>query len=141
MPLKALAETDRITDFADWAEAQARDFGCSDETLFAVRLCVEEAVTNVVVYAFDADHSDRAMEIEAVTGGDSIIFHLTDRGRPFDVTKRKDDPPEYDIETAAIGGRGIKLMRSFSTHLAYERAKGCNRLSLEFSKAVPAPDR
>jgi len=111
------------------------------DVAFAMRLCVEEAVTNIVFYAYDPALTDRPIHVRAerTSGGAQVI--VTDNGRPFDVAAALDPGPEHDIMAAQIGGRGIRLMRSFASRIDYARVADQNRLTLNFLTDMPKPDR
>lgn len=136
-----IAEKAIIFELTEWAEAWATAHGLDQETAFAVRLCVEEAVTNIVFYAYDDDHAPGDVSVTAARTSEGVMVTITDQGRPFDVATADDPGREGDIMSATIGGRGIRLMRSFSNRLAYQRLGQSNRLTLTFFTDEPAPDR
>ncbi len=130
-----------IFKLADWAEGWASAQGASSDAVFAVRLCVEEAVTNIVHYAFDAEPGPGIIKLNGTTLANSIQLTVADAGRPFDVCAAEDSGRETDIHSATIGGRGIRLMRRFSNSLHYARVGDENRLTMTFSMNKPGPDR
>ena len=134
---EAPAVRDRIVDAADWIDGWARAAGLSDDVVFAMRLCVEEAVTNVVFYAYTASPSEGRFSVEAWLEGSEARLRIADQGAPFDVAAAKDPGIETDIESATMGGRGVRLMRSFSQGLAYERRNDANLLTLAFLRDGP----
>lgn len=136
---EAIADEGSIPDFVDWVEAWAAERGLSADTSFAMRLCAEEAVTNIVLYAYDGGPG--WTRIEADLAGDQAHIRIIDRGSPFDVAHAGPYGSEADIESATIGGRGIRLMWAFSNGLAYSRVGQENHLVLSFLTTRPAPAR
>jgi anti-sigma regulatory factor (Ser/Thr protein kinase) len=136
---EGLADKASIVDFADWIEAWATGRALGETVAFAMRLCVEEAVTNIALYAYDG--APGPVRLDVVSSGDDVTVTISDHGAPFDVSTARDPGTEVDIETATIGGRGIRLMRQFSDRLAYGRVGDQNRLSLTFLTRRPAPSR
>ncbi len=127
------AGKDAITPMADWAEARAAALGLDAGTVFAVRLCVEEAVTNIVRYAYDGEPGDHhVIGLDADLRDGSACFSVVDGGRPFDPVSAEEPGREGTILDATVGGRGIRLMRQFTKAMRYERRDGRNRLTLVF---------
>jgi len=72
-------EDDCVRPFRDVAETVARDLGFSDKQVSAVKLCVSEAVTNVVRHAYpETEHGDVVMSVREV--GDELEIVVTDHG-------------------------------------------------------------
>lgn len=135
--LEAQADGEGVEAFAAWAEAWGAAHGFAANTVFAMRLCVEEAATNITGYAYAADAAARPMRLRARLTPLGAAFEIMDEGAPFDVVGAPDPGVEHDIAAATIGGRGIRLMRAFSAHMAYARAGGENRLTIEFLRDTP----
>ncbi len=95
----------------------------------ALNLALEEAVTNVVLYAYPKE-SDGTVDIDATLGEKNVEFTIKDSGTPFDPTA----VPEADITLSAeernIGGLGIHLVRNIMDSVKYERIDGKNILTL-----------
>jgi anti-sigma regulatory factor (Ser/Thr protein kinase) len=130
------AKAPELTRVWDWANALGDRLELSQSTLFAVHLCLEEAVTNIVQYAFTSDpeagqKKDVRLTFERVD--DTIIFTIEDYGSAFDPLAVATPAMPTTISEASIGGRGIHLMRQFTQRLAYERRDGMNRLTLRFA--------
>ena len=127
-----LAELPRIAQLTAWAEDFARRANLSSDLSFAIQLCVEEAVANIIMYSGAAErHEDIAIELTE-TGAD-VLAVIEDGGPPFDPTGVAPPPKPTSIEDAQVGGYGIHLMRNFASEMRYERRDGRNRLTLRFS--------
>ena len=97
----------------------------------AVQLCLEEAVSNIVMYGADIGNSlDISVELER--NGEALVARIEDNGRPFDPTRASPPTLAASLEEAKVGNLGIALMRSFATEMKYERRLGRNRLTLRF---------
>ena len=108
---------------------------------FAMRLCVEEAATNIALYAYvPACEPGTIAAAASNLGAAGVRLTITDHGRPFDVAAARDPGVEHDIQSATIGGRGIRLMREFSDTLQYARIGEQNQLTLTFAVKGSQPE-
>jgi len=121
-----LAELKRL---AGWIESQQE---LSDETSFAIQLCLEEAVANIIMYA-GAGQDDRLEITVHLERNDGIVVaRIEDNGREFDPTRFLPLSVAKSLEEAKVGDLGIHLMRGFANGMHYERRAGRNRLMLRF---------
>jgi sigma-B regulation protein RsbU (phosphoserine phosphatase) len=94
-----------------------------------LRLAVEEAVVNVINYAYPAGEEGEVL-IEADTNGHEVRFTITDSGYPFDPTTVLEPDTTLDAQNRPIGGLGILLSRKLMDSISYNRKDGKNVLSL-----------
>ena len=121
-----LKRVPRLNEFIDdVSEANGFDMA----TIMQINLAIEEAVVNVMNYAYP-EGTKGDITIEAKSNGTEMIFIISDTGKPFDPTAK----PEVDItksaEDRAIGGLGIHLIRQIMDRINYERIDGHNILTL-----------
>jgi serine/threonine-protein kinase RsbW len=107
---------------------------------FAVQLCLEEAVANVIMYG-GAEDDPLEIAVEVAHKDDALVALIEDNGRQFDPTKVPPPTPAPSLAEAKVGDVGIHLMRSFASGMHYERRDGRNRLTLRFlePRAVAQP--
>lgn len=121
-----LKRVPRLNEFIDEV-SEANGFDMS--TIMQINLAIEEAVVNVMNYAYP-EGTKGDITIEAKSNGTEMIFIISDTGKPFDPTAK----PEVDItksaEDRAIGGLGIHLIRQIMDRINYERIDGHNILTL-----------
>ena len=101
----------------------------SPELTNNINLALEEAVTNVILYAYP-EGTDGVAEIEAKAYGNTLTFILSDRGQPFDPTAREEVDITAGVDDRPVGGLGIHLVRSIMDSVRYERRDGKNILTL-----------
>jgi anti-sigma regulatory factor (Ser/Thr protein kinase) len=129
-----VAELQRLTG---WLERLAQQ-GMSSDVSFAVQLCLEEAVANIIMYgAARGDRLEIAVELER--NGGTLVARIEDNGRQFDPTRAPPPAVAASLEQAKVGDLGIHLMRSFASGMDYERRDGRNRLTLRFAESRPSP--
>jgi len=122
-----LAELERL---AGWIEGWAQHRVSADVS-FAIQLCLEEAVANVIMYgAGSDDRLEIAVELER--NGGTLTVRVIDNGRQFDPTLVPSPTPPASLADAPVGNVGIHLMRSFAGSMHYERRDERNRLTLRF---------
>jgi anti-sigma regulatory factor (Ser/Thr protein kinase) len=122
-----LAELKRL---AGWIKAQAQQ-ELSADTSFAIQLCLEEAVANIIMHGgAKADRLKIAIELERNAG--TLVASIEDSGREFDPTQFPPPSVAKSLEEAKVGDLGIHLMHSFASDMHYERRDGSNRLTLRF---------
>ena len=94
-----------------------------------INLALEEAVTNVVMYAYPKGTKEK-INLEAVRDGNTLRFTLTDRGRVFDPTAAPKANISASLKDRPIGGLGIHLVRTIMDSVTYRRAEGKNVLTM-----------
>ena len=122
-----IAEISRLATFI---EEVGEAFELTPDVIFNLNLVIEEAVVNVINYAYPKEEH-QSIYLSANLHEDSIVFVLTDTGKEFDPTQA----PEADITLSAeerpIGGLGIFLIRQIMNEVKYQRIDGKNVLTLE----------
>jgi anti-sigma regulatory factor (Ser/Thr protein kinase) len=98
-------------------------------------LILEEAVTNVINYAFADLPPPHMIRVKLDIAIERIVAEVVDNGRAFDPLARPEPDLSRPIEERDPGGLGILLMRRMTDRIEYRRSNGDNRLLLE--KARP----
>jgi serine/threonine-protein kinase RsbW len=121
-------ELDKLTRWIIEACEAAR---LSKKTSFAVQLCLDEAVANILEHGKgSAGASAIAADLEC--SDSKVVLEIEDDGSPFDPSVVAAPQTPQTLEAASPGGRGIHLIRQFSSRMEYARAGGHNRLRLTF---------
>lgn len=94
-----------------------------------LRLGVEEAVVNVMDYAYQEGTLGKIV-VEAKVDNHMLRFVIKDWGIAFDPTKITKADTTQSAEARPIGGLGILLMRELMDTVNYERIGNCNILTL-----------
>ena len=101
--------------------------GLDAQTTTNLNLALEEAATNVVLYAYDAPGTG-TVDIHATIKDHMVRITLSDEGKPFDPTKAGDPDITLPGDERPIGGLGIFLIRKLMDSVKYERKDGKNVL-------------
>jgi sigma-B regulation protein RsbU (phosphoserine phosphatase) len=119
-------EVPRLNAFTD---GFCQEAGLDDMETMKVRVAVEEAVVNVMKYAYPTgQHGD--VTVEAVSNDIRLKFTITDAGKPFDPTVQAAVDTSLSAQQRTIGGLGIHIMRQNMDSMNYERIDNLNVLTL-----------
>jgi anti-sigma regulatory factor (Ser/Thr protein kinase) len=121
-----------------WIEAVADRHGVAEDIRFAMQLCVEEALANVVLHGYRSEPGHPIVLRTFVSAG-TLFFAIDDQGPPFAPDKpasqnRGTEP--VSLESIEPGGNGIRLLYRFAGSLSYERLSNGNRLTIGFPVPV-----
>jgi serine/threonine-protein kinase RsbW len=98
---------------------------------FAVQVCLEEAVANIIMYSTTTD--DRLeIVVEVERRNQTLVARIEDNGSAFDPTQVPRPPVPASLAEAKVGNLGIHLVRSFASGMHYERRDNRNRLTIWF---------
>ena len=116
----------QLAEFVDEiCEASGFDMG----TTMQMNLALEEAVVNVMNYAYPAG-TEGKIHIEAQVNDIRLKFVITDSGVPFDPTVKGEADVTLSAEERPVGGLGIFLVRQIMDSINYERINDQNILTL-----------
>ena len=119
-------EVPQLNVFVDEVCEQV-DFDMS--TTLKLNLAIEEAVVNVMNYAYPAGEKGD-VDIEAMINDEYLVFVISDSGTPFDPTAKAEVDTTLSVEERGIGGLGIHLIRQIMDTINYKRVEGKNVLTL-----------
>ena len=106
------------------------ELNIDDATYRSINLALEEAVVNVINYAYPKGKRGH-VEISSRVEGNRLLLTIKDSGAPFDPTQAAEADTTTDLRRRAIGGLGIYLVRNLMDDMKYERTDdGYNMLTL-----------
>lgn len=121
---------DEINRLHSFIEEVGEVFALPMKTVMNLNLVLEEAVTNVIMYAYPKEEHEY-IHLTAKEQEGKLIFILTDSGKAFDPTQAPDADITLSADDRQIGGLGIFLIRKIMNEVKYERIDGKNVLTLE----------
>ncbi len=138
---KRLTLRSRLEDLAmvfPWVESLGEAYTLPDNTIFAMNLCLEEALSNIVRHGYRGD-PNQTMTVEFERNGErEAAFVVEDSAphfRPFDPAVAQEDAAISSLEDLVPGGNGIRLMRQFADRVEWEPLEHGNRLRIGFAIA------
>ncbi len=125
---------------ADFINQVCNEFAIDQETSFQLNLVLEEAVVNVIQYAYP-EGGEHTFTLDADKEADTVTFVLRDDGKPFNpLTQAPDVDIHLSAEKRKIGGLGIFLVQQMMDEVDYKRtSKGENVLVMKKRSSPPTP--
>lgn len=127
---------DTLPQALAWLEDVAQQQQWAPRTAFKLGLCLDEALTNILTYAFQDENRKAAhIALSVQADGTLLALDIVDNGAPFDPTQTQSPQLAASVDDAAIGGHGLRLMRHYLQDIQYRRSNEQNHLRL-----TAAPD-
>lgn len=123
-----VAKLDNLEPMLDFVEQSAKELGFDEKKLNQVRLASEEALVNVINYAYQEKHGD--IEISCTSDDKRLLLEIVDWGIPFNPLSLPEPDITSPMEERKIGGLGIFLVRSIMDKVDYRRDEDKNVLTL-----------
>ncbi len=104
----------------------------TDENIqFKIRLSIEEAVENVVQYAYNGSIGWIEVSTRLSPDGVELIIELKDAGVPFNPLNNPDPDITLSAEDREVGGLGIFLCKKMMDEVTYNYIDNCNVLTMK----------
>lgn len=106
------------------------DMPHDEDLLFRIRLSIEEAVENVVRYAYDGGIGWLEAGTQINNESPVLTIELRDAGVPFNPLEREDPDISLSADERQIGGLGIFLCKKMMDSISYRYEDGNNILTM-----------
>lgn len=121
-----IAQVEQLPGFVDDI---CDELALGPDKAFNLNLVLEEAVTNVIMYAFPQGE-EHEFRVLATSNGKALSLVVQDDGAPFDPTTVAEVDTTLSAEERPIGGLGIFLIRQIMSDVSYVYADGMNQLTM-----------
>lgn len=118
-----------ISQLSEFVETVCEEKGLDMALTMNLNLALEEAVVNVMSYAYPGGQGDVKVDIKI--DDQKVVSILTDSGIPFDPTQKGDVDTTLPAEERPIGGLGIHLVKQIMDKVSYQYVGNQNILTLE----------
>lgn len=118
-----------ISQLSELIETVCEEKGLDMALTMNLNLALEEAVVNVMSYAYPNGKGD--VKVDIMIDDQKVVSILTDSGIPFDPTKKGDVDTTLPVEERPIGGLGIHLVKQIMDKVSYQYIDNQNILTLE----------
>lgn len=113
--------------------ATLQRLGYPDASRFAVRLALEEAITNAFHHGHKGLPPDEPVRLEFQADAEGIIIVVEDQGPGFNPVSVPDPTKDENLEVPT--GRGLLLMRAYMSEVEYN--KRGNRVRMVYRQPGP----
>ena len=120
-----------------WVDTLATGYSVQDKTRFAMKLCLEEAISNILRYGY-SNEPDHSVNIRLANPRKGYLVFIVEDTAPHFNAVDAPELPTYSLDDDRVGGQGIRLLRRFADTLEYQPMASGNRLSIGFFTAGPA---
>ena len=121
-----LPELEKLTDAVD---AFALSHAWAPDTLFHIKLALEEIVINVISYGADGGDVP-AIKVQLQQEGEQVTIDIWDSGIAFDPLQNAPPDVSSSLDDRPIGGLGVYLVRQLMDSVSYERDGDWNKIHL-----------
>jgi serine/threonine-protein kinase RsbW len=119
----------------EWVLGVCAKYSLPDKVAFALQLCLDEAVANVIEHGKSQGHGAKEISVNISREDKRILMTVADDGDEFDPTQFESRHLQPSRDEPVVGGVGIRLMRKFATSLKYQRLDQRNHLHFMFALA------
>ena len=119
----------QVPQLAEFIDDVCEAMGFDELTTMQMNLAIEEAVVNVMNYAYPEGTTGN-VNVEVQANDARLKFVISDSGKHFDPTSVAEADTTLSAEDRSIGGLGIYLVRQLMDSVNYERIGGFNVLTL-----------
>ena len=116
-----------------WVESLAATYEISESVKFAINLCLEEVISNVIRHGYSNQVGQLLTVHCAAPRPGYLLFTVEDDAAPFNPLETAALPSIGGHDESRIGGQGIRLLRGFADTVEYEAKPNGNRLRIGFS--------
>ena len=127
------AELEALSEFRDFISDCCARSGVPDETVFDLKLAVDEACTNIIEHGYKGMNPGSiilSFRIES----DRILVQITDFGHVFEPASAPKPDLNVPLEDRPVGGLGLYLIYKTMDNIDYESSEEGNTLT--FTKFI-----
>ena len=123
-------EDHELSRVAEFMEGICDELQLDMHVAMKLQLAIEEMVTNVIFYAYpEGTNANITLSVES--DGKELTFVLSDTGKPFDPTAKKDADIDVNPMDREQGGMGILIVKNIMNDVSYQRLGDTNQLTMK----------
>lgn len=121
-----------LTKLAADIEAFSTQNHIPQSITYALNLCLDEVLTNIISYGRKYKNQDCQIEMTLSTSNNQVSATIRDSGIPFNPLKDSHTPPDLQspIEDRSVGGLGVYFLEQYMDIVEYKRENNQNVLTL-----------
>jgi serine/threonine-protein kinase RsbW len=126
------SQMSELARISPWIEHLATQDAIPGETQFAINLCLEEALSNIMRHGYAGAPNRQIAILYSIPQTGVFVFVIDDQAPPFNPVTALEPPIPVSLDDTSVGGQGLRLLKHFADTLKYEVTPGGNRLSISF---------
>lgn len=135
---KQLTLDSRLAELArvwTWVEALATQHRIPEKTVYAIQLCLEEILSNIIRHGYNGQPGHSFTVAFAPLADGLWSFTAEDSAPHFSPLEVSDKRAEtrHDLDTLTPGGLGIPILKKFTHSVSYHALPIGNRVTLTFA--------
>lgn len=119
-----------------FAEAEA----LPAKTAYALSLCLEELLTNIVMHGRQESGGATRVGVRVAVAGPEVEVRIDDDGRAYDPTTTPEPDLDALLDDRPIGGLGVHLVRQLASRFEYRHEEGRNRVTIALPRRADGED-
>lgn len=127
--LRVRADMNNLGKLRDFVVKIGRRYGFSDKVVGSLKLCMDEACTNIIRHAY-RDMAPGDVTVRAIVKASSLTICIIDQGKTFDPRRVKPPDLKEYIKIGKKGGLGIFMMQKLMDEIDYHVTAEGNELRL-----------
>ena len=128
--LTLLNDISQISLLQSFIDEVGEEIGLEKSLVLKLNLALEEAVSNIILYAYPKEMGKKIM-VSVTLKNNDLIFTITDTGIPFDPTLSENPNIDITAEERPIGGLGIFLIKQIMNEVTYTRIHDINVFTMK----------
>lgn len=122
----SISELERLVAFL---ENLQDEWSLPASLITSVNLALEEALTNVIFYAFE-EGTEHEIKLDFKLNKNQLSMIISDSGKPYDPTAKSDPDINLSVEDRPVGGLGIFLIKQLMDKVSYRRKGNLNQFTM-----------
>ena len=132
------SSTENLSMIRDFVKSIGTQSGMDDMEVAKLEMAVDEACSNVMEHAYNAD-STKEVSIRATVDESSVQIEVIDTGKGFDPAAVEQLKLEELVSKKRTGGLGMRSMKLFMDEVHYEMRPGVKN-ELRMVKRLKKPE-
>ena len=122
-----------LPEISDFVAKAAQDAGLDSKGVYAVRLAVDEACTNIIEHGYGGEGHGK-IECSCAFDANALTIELRDWGKTFDPSQVPEPDFDVPLEDLEPRGAGLFFMRKMMDDVRFKFQKGSGNLLIMVKK-------
>ncbi len=139
-PLIIEVNIEKLEVVRDYVQQATRRAGVTGKPAYRLRLAVDEVLSNIITYGYQANGLSGRLRISAENKAGALCITVEDTAPPFDPLSKPCPDLSLPFEQRPEGQVGLYLARNGVDKLTYQRVGNCNLTVFQVHSGIEQPD-